>query len=213
MGNFTKYCILLYHPDASALNSQWFPTLMSIGLLVLGALINIYLAKKFPLVEGIGLFIHLTSWAAIIVTLWVTSPRGRASEVLFTFTDGGGWGSGGVATLVGVITAWSSLMGYDSSVHMSECNKTVAAIVSHLLIATAAENAKDASKTVPQSLMVSFVFNALLAFIAAITLIFCAGDTEEIQSNPNLLPVMAIFLNSTKSKAATVCELLERTSS
>ena len=64
------------------------------------------------------LFIHLASWAGIIVTLWVTSPRSD-SEVLFEFANGGGWANAGVATLVGVLTPWSSVFGYDSSVHMS----------------------------------------------------------------------------------------------
>ena len=119
IGNLTKYCILVYHPDSTAINSQWFPTLLAVVVLIVGAMFNIYLAKKFPVLESIMLFVHLAAWAAIVVTLWVTSPRGNTSEVLFTFTNGGGWSSGGVATLVGVITAWSSLMGYDSSVHMS----------------------------------------------------------------------------------------------
>ena len=75
--------------------------------------------KKFPLLEAIMLCIHWTAWLAIVVTLWVTSPHGKASEVLFTFTNGGGWPSAGAATLVGILTAWSVFVGYDSSVHMS----------------------------------------------------------------------------------------------
>ena len=52
--------------------------------------------------------------------------------------------------------------------------------------------------------MVAYFFNAGLAFIAAVTLIFCAGDLADIQSNPAIPPYIAIFLNSTKSKAGTV---------
>lgn len=65
------------------------------------------------------LSIHWAAWLAIVVTLWVMSPRGKASEVLFTFTNGGGWSSAGTASLVGILTAWSVFVGYDSSVHMS----------------------------------------------------------------------------------------------
>ena len=67
-----------------------------------------------------------------------------------------------------------------------------------------AENAKDASKTIPRSLMISYSFNAVLAFVAGITLIFCVGDVNEVLSNPNQTPFIMIFVNSTKSKAATV---------
>ena len=119
IGNLIKYCILIYHPDSASINSQWFPTLLAIISLLLGGLFNVYLTKKFPLLEGIMLCIHWAAWLAIVVTLWVTSPRGKASEVLFTFTNGGGWPSAGAATLVGILTAWSVFVGYDSSVHMS----------------------------------------------------------------------------------------------
>lgn len=79
----------------------------------------ILVTKKFPILEGIMLSIHWAAWLAIVVTLWTTSPRGKASEVLFTFTNGGGWSNAAGATLVGILTAWSVFVGYDSSVHMS----------------------------------------------------------------------------------------------
>ena len=80
--------------------------------------------KKFPILEGIMLLIHWAAWLAIVVTLWVTSPRGKASDVLFTFSNGGMWPSAGAATLVGVLRAWSVFVGYDSSVHMSTFDPT-----------------------------------------------------------------------------------------
>jgi amino acid transporter len=114
-------CILVYHIDSPAANSQWFPTLSAIISLVLGGLFNGRLAKAFPMLEGIMLVIHMASWAAFVVTLWVTSPRGHSKEILFTFNNGGGWSSPGAATLIGVLTACSALIGYDSAVHMSAC--------------------------------------------------------------------------------------------
>ena len=75
--------------------------------------------KEFPVFQKIMLTIHWAAWLAIVVTLWATSPHGKASEVLFDFFDGGMWDSLAGATLVGVLTAWSVFVGYDSSVHMS----------------------------------------------------------------------------------------------
>ena len=120
IGNVIKYCCLVYFPEAPWAISQWFPTILAILFLVFGGLFNVYLARKFPVVESVMLFIHLAGWAAVVVTLWVTSPRGNASDVLFTFSNGGAWPNAGIATLVGVLTPWSSLIGYDSSVHMSK---------------------------------------------------------------------------------------------
>ena len=118
VGNITRYCIVVYHRDNAIFDSQWFPTLLAVSAIVLAALFNIYLAKIFPLFEGIVLFVHFAGWAAVIVTLWVTSPRADR-EVLLTFSNGGGWSSAGVSTLIGVLTPLAALCGYDSAVHMS----------------------------------------------------------------------------------------------
>ncbi|KAK5696056.1 hypothetical protein LTR97_008476 [Elasticomyces elasticus] len=185
VGNLIKYCIVLYYPNSVPFNSQWFPTLLAVGAIIAAALFNIFLASVFPLLEGIVLFVHLAGWAAVIVTLWVTSPRANARDVLLTFSNGGGWSSEGAATLIGVLTPLSALCGYDSSVHMTE-------------------NARDASKTVPLSLLTSFACNGILAFTTVITMIFCLGDQEEVLSNPLQTPFLIVFTNSTKSKGAAV---------
>lgn len=88
IGNLMKYCILIYHPDSATVNTQWFPTLLAIIALIIGGLFNVYLTRKFPLLENIMLSLHLASWLAIVVTLWVTSPHSNASDVLFTFSNG-----------------------------------------------------------------------------------------------------------------------------
>jgi len=118
-GNLIKYCVVLYYPDSAAYNSQWFPTLMAVALVIAAALFNIFMSSKFVLLEGIVLFIHLAGWAAVVVTLWVTSPRASAKDVLLTFVNGGGWSSQGASALVGVLTPLAALGGYDSAVHMS----------------------------------------------------------------------------------------------
>lgn len=50
--------------------------------------------------------------------------------------------------------------------------------------------------------MVSYVINTLMAFIAAVTMIFCLGDIDDVVNAPS--PFIAVFLNSTGSRPATV---------
>lgn len=119
IGNLAKYCILVYRPLNKAANSQWLPTLLALSFLVVAALVNIYLAKQLPRLEGAMLCMHLATFVAFIATLWSTSPIGSAREVIFTFTNPAGWPNAGVASMIGVLTPWSSVIGYDSSVHMS----------------------------------------------------------------------------------------------
>jgi choline transport protein len=119
IGNLIKYCVVLYYPDSVAYNSQWFPTVLALASIIGAALFNVCLAKKFPLMEGVILFVHLAGWVAVIVTLWVASPRAGARDTLLTFSNGGGWDSAAGATLIGVLTPLAALGGYDSAVHMS----------------------------------------------------------------------------------------------
>lgn len=67
-----------------------------------------------------------------------------------------------------------------------------------------AENAKDASWTIPWSLVLSYFFNACMGFVAGVTVIFCAGDLDAVLANGTQQPFVTIFYNSTGSKAGTV---------
>ncbi|KAK6419559.1 hypothetical protein LTR81_007381 [Elasticomyces elasticus] len=189
IGNLIHDCVLIYHPDSVAANTQWFPTIFAITALLLGGLFNSRLSQHFPALEGIMVVIHLASWVAFVVVLWVASPIGNAKDVLLTFNNGGGWVNPAGATLIGVLTACSGLLGYDSAVHMTE-------------------NTRDASYTIPWSLMISYFVNAAMGLIAGVTVIFCAGDLDEVLANGTQAPFVTIFYNSTQSKAGTVVMLV-----
>lgn len=114
IGNLIEYCILVYYPSSNAANSQWLPTLLALVCLVGGAFVNIYLVKQLPKLEGAMLCMHCTTFVAFIATLWSTSPIGNAHDVIFTFTNPAGWPNAVVASMIGVLTPWSSHIGYDS---------------------------------------------------------------------------------------------------
>ena len=71
-----------------------------------------------------------------------------------------------------------------------------------------AENTRDASYTIPWSLIISYSVNAAMGFIAGVTVIFCAGDLDEVLDNGTQAPFVTIFYNATQSKAGTVCMLV-----
>ena len=56
--------------------------------------------------------------------------------------------------------------------------------------------------------MISYFFNAAMGFIAGVTVIFCAGDLQEVLANGTQAPFVTIFYNSTQSKAGTVVMLV-----
>ncbi|KAF4993990.1 hypothetical protein FGRMN_6121 [Fusarium graminum] len=170
--------IVLNHPNYTP--EPWHGTLLSIAVAALSVLFNIFLARKLPLIEALVLVIHIFAFFGILVTLWVLSPRADAKAVFTQFSDGGGWGSLGGSTLVGILAGILPLLGADAAVHMSE-------------------ELRDASSTLPSSMILTTVFNGALGWIMVITYCFCIGDLEEVLATPTGQPFMQVFYNSTQS--------------
>lgn len=93
---------------------------MIIAVVTVAILFNTFFAKKLPMIEGLILVLHLFGFFAILIPLWVFSPRNSAKAVFTEFTNDYGWPTQGVACLVGIIGPIYSLLGPDSAVHMGE---------------------------------------------------------------------------------------------
>jgi choline transport protein len=66
--------------------------------------------------------------------------KAPAKDVWFEFSDYSGWGSYGVATLVGSLGASGALLGSDSAAHLAEELKEASWVLPRSMIATAAVN-------------------------------------------------------------------------
>lgn len=60
---------------------------MIIAIATVAIVFNTFFAKKLPLIEGLMLVIHIFGFFAILIPLWVLSPRAPAEEVFTQFTD------------------------------------------------------------------------------------------------------------------------------
>lgn len=163
---------------------NWHGTLLAIGVIIFSIVFNTFLASRLPLIEGCILILHIVGFFAIIITLWVMAPRGKADVVLLTFTNNGGWETTGLSSMIGLLAPVAVLIGYDCSAHM-------------------AEEIKDAARTLPRAIMGSVVINATLAFLMSVTLIFCLGDVESVLAGVTGYPFIQIFYNATRSYAGT----------
>ncbi|ERF69373.1 hypothetical protein EPUS_08645 [Endocarpon pusillum Z07020] len=103
----------------------WHGTLIviAVGCFVVG--FNTCLAKKLPFVEGILLMLHVVGLFAIIIPLWVLAPRNNTKAVFTEFTNNGGWPTEGVSFMVGLLPLVISVLGFDSTVHMSPLASTL----------------------------------------------------------------------------------------
>lgn len=118
----------------------WHTALLTIGVTAFAILFNILLVRKLPLLEGIIMILHIFGFLAVFVILWVMGPRASASETFFHFEDLVGWGSTGLACLVGISSPVVTLVGADSSCHLSEELKNAAWVLPRAMVATAITN-------------------------------------------------------------------------
>lgn len=166
-----------YVPEA------WHGTLLTVAVAAFSVLFNTLLARKLPLIEALVLIIHVFAFFGILVTLWVLSPRADAKAVFTEFSDGGGWGSLGGSTLVGILAGILPLLGADAAVHMSE-------------------EVRDAGRTLPLSMIMTTIINGAFGWIMVITYCFCIGSLEEVITSPTGYPFMQVFYNSTQSASS-----------
>lgn len=169
--------LVLNYPEYVA--EKWHGTLLTIAISAFSVIFNIFLARKLPLIEGIMVVIHICAFVGIVTTLWVLAPLGNASAVFTEFSDPG-WNSLGGSALVGITAGILPLIGADAAVHMSE-------------------ELKDASKTLPRSMIWSTIVNGAMLWVAIITFCFCLGDLDDVLSSPTGYPYIQVFYNATES--------------
>ncbi|KAH9903775.1 amino acid/polyamine transporter I [Xylariomycetidae sp. FL2044] len=158
----------------------WHGTLITIAVAAFAVLFNTFLARKLPLIEGLVLVIHIFGFFGILVTLWVLSPRLPAKTVFTEFNNGGGWNSVGSSTILGITSGVIPLLGADAAVHMSE-------------------ELRDASATLPKSMIWTTVFNGGLGWVMIITYCFCLGDLQAALSSDTGYPFLEVFRTTTQS--------------
>ncbi|GAT24587.1 GABA permease [Aspergillus luchuensis] len=181
-GTIIQGLVILNYPDY--VSERWHGTLITIAITLFSVLFNTFLAKKLPLVEAFILILHVAGFFIVIIPLWVLAPIKDAKSVFTQFTNGGDWNSNGTATMVGLITAITAMIGYDCTVHMSE-------------------EVRDASTTLPKAIMAACSLNGVLAFVVMVTLCFTLGDVDEVLDSATGYPFIQVFFNATKSYAAT----------
>lgn len=176
--------ITLSYPDTYG-PEPYHGTLLAMAIAAFSVFFNTVLSRKLPMIEGIVLIIHLFAFVGILVTLWVLAPRGDPAVVFTEFTDGGGWGSAGASTIVGLLAGALPLLGADAAVHMSE-------------------ELYDASRTLPKTMILSTIVNGGMGFLMVITFCMCLGNLEEILNTPTGQPFMQVFFNATQSAGSAI---------
>lgn len=162
---------------------RWHGVLLAISLVWVACFINTVLSKVQPTIQATVLFLHVFGFLAIINPLWFLSPHPPAERVFREFNDGGDWKSPGLATLVGILSPFVSLIGPDAAVHISE-------------------EVRNASKTIPRIMLATAIGNGTLGFVTLLTLCFCIGDLDELLETPTGYPFIQVSRLSSQSSSS-----------
>ena len=198
-GTIIQGLITLSNPNY--VPQAWHGTLLVIAVVAFAIVFNTSLAKKLPLVEGIILLIHVVGVFAIVVPLWVLSPRNDARTALLHFENGGEWPTMGIAFMVGLLTSLGSMLGFDCSVHM--CKSMWHMTLLKLTDGAIAEEIKNASDTLPRAMLWGVGLNAVLGYVAVFTICFTVTDPQALLDSDTGYPFIQLFYNVTKSHAGT----------
>lgn len=76
--------------NADFVIQNWYTALLSILLVTLVAAFNIWGAKKLAPLEKGFVFLHVSCFFVVLITIAVTSPKNNAKEVFLTFSDNSG---------------------------------------------------------------------------------------------------------------------------
>lgn len=101
--------IILNNPSYTP--EGWHGTLLMIAVTGVAVIFNTVLIRRLPLIETMILLLHIFGFFAILIPLWVTSPRKPPSEVFFDFQDNGNWGSIVGACVLGILSPIFSFIG------------------------------------------------------------------------------------------------------
>jgi choline transport protein len=163
----------------------WHTTLFSIAITTFAIVWNTVFVRQLPLIEGLGLTLHVFGFFSFVVVLWVMGPRSDPKTVWTTFQDNSGWGNVGLSTLVGILGPIVTLIGSDSSCHLSE-------------------ELRDAAWVLPRAMVATAIVNYSLGFVMTVTIMSTLGsDVSAILGTTYGQPWIQVLLNATESKVGT----------
>ncbi|KAF2703700.1 amino acid transporter [Pleomassaria siparia CBS 279.74] len=163
----------------------WHGTLFCIAITTFSIVWNTVLAEKLPLIEGVGMILHVFGFCTFVVVLWVMAPHSDPRVVWTQFEDNSGWESNGLAALVGILGPLVTLIGSDSSCHLSE-------------------ELTNAAWVLPRAMTTTSTINYIMGFIMTITIMSTLGsDIPAILDTRFGQPWIQVVYNATGSKAGT----------
>ncbi|KAL4867049.1 hypothetical protein BDV12DRAFT_198531 [Aspergillus spectabilis] len=183
IGTQIEGMIVLAHPDYEV--HGWRSTLLMWAVAIIPIIVNIFARRVLATIEIVAGAMHVLFLPIIVGIVVRDASRSSNSFVWDTFISGlSGWENDGVVFSIGLLGVITPLSGVDGIIHM-------------------AEEVKNASITIPRSMVWGTLINGIMAFGYAIAILYFMGNYAEALMTPTGYPIIEIAYQATGSKTAT----------
>jgi len=112
VGSLIQTIILINNEDYGFPN--WQGTLLAVAAMAIAYVGCVYGARTLASWQNAVFTIHVLAYFAYTVPIWVNAPAATHHQVWVEFGNDGGWGSIGLAVMVGQLAGISQQVGIDT---------------------------------------------------------------------------------------------------
>ncbi|KAG8424664.1 hypothetical protein J3458_001436 [Metarhizium acridum] len=157
--------------------ANWHGTLLVMAITAIALCANVFTARLLPYWQNIVFVVHILAYFGFLAPVWVNAPRVDSSRVWSGFENNGGWPSLSLAILIGQLPGITGHVGVDTAAHMSE-------------------EVRDAAKSIPKVMLITFAINFTLTFVTLVTLSYHISNVTDALSDDTTYPAIYVLRRS-----------------
>ncbi|KAG5927306.1 hypothetical protein E4U42_002365 [Claviceps africana] len=154
--------------------AHWHGTLLVMAISLIALAANVYGARLLPRWQNIVFVLHIGAYFAVLAPVWVNAPRAESTQVWSGFENSGMWPSMSLAILIGQMPGITAQVGIDTAAHMSE-------------------EVRDAARTIPRVMMITFAINTSLTWLTLITMAYHIPNVAQALHDPTTYPAISVL--------------------
>jgi amino acid transporter len=173
--------IVLNH--SSYTPKSWHTFLLMTMFSLIGLVMLTVGKKALPVMQTVSGVTHIIFFLIITIVLLAMSKKAPSDFVWTKFVNNSGWSNNGISFCIGLLLPAFSISGADGCVHM-------------------AEEVRNASRNIPRAFVYTLLINGIMAFVFMVVSLYCITDLDSVLDSPTGFPIIEIFYQATKSRAA-----------
>ncbi|KAJ4244554.1 hypothetical protein NW762_014409 [Fusarium torreyae] len=162
--------------------TAWKTYLFFLAIISFGTAGNIWGNRILGRWNDLALYWSILAVVIISIILLSLSEKSNARQVFTEFNNETGWPDG-LAWILGLLQSALSLIGFDVVLHLTE-------------------EMPNPSRDAPRAMLLAIVVGGVTGLVFIVVILFCLTDPVSVLSTSTGMPIVELFLQSTKSRAA-----------